>query len=365
MSADIYQPDTEPVTVTLHQAGQLVEQALANKGHLWLLGPSGCGKTMIVEQSIQKYAADTSQSYKIISRNPAMEASIDNRGALCGVSTGEPEFIPIGDMALIFDDGSPACADLIAVFLDDFTNAPEPVQKAYMPMLLNNRGSTRYVQGRPIRSNVVFIVAGNRREDKSGVRGVLHAVTGRADCIVTIEPTVEEWVEWAIPAGIPECVYACVSWNPAVFNEKEARTDMQKVGNSRNWAALGYIERDWTIAEAIAYQTYVGAVGQKAADVFVAFKSIMDELPDTALILIDPDAAAIPEDNPGAMWGTCANLVAAADLDNFQKIVRYTDRFRDREFAVFTILAIVKAHEELCSTKEYIDWNMENKEIRY
>jgi hypothetical protein len=360
-----FKPDTEPVTVTLHQAGRLVETAVRNRGHLWLLGPSGAGKTMIVKQAVENVARDDGKTFRVISRNPAVEASIDNRGALCNINSGEPEFIPIGDMRLIFDDGTPPCADIIVVFLDDFTNAGEPVQKAYMPLLLNNRGESRYMQGRKVRDNVVFIVAGNRREDKSGVRGVLHAVTGRADCIVTVDPVVDEWVLWAARAGLPASVIGCVKWNPAVFCEKDARTDMQKVGNPRNWAALGEIINAWDIPTDIEYQVYVGAVGQRCADEFVSFRAIMDNLPDFDIILNDPENAEIPQDNPGAMWGVCAQLVLIANLETFDAIVSYTDRFRDREFAVFTILSIVNVRQELAETKAYIEWNKRNKDVRF
>lgn len=365
MPAEVFKPDQEPITVSLHQAASITKAAIRSGGHIWLLGPSGCGKTMIVKQSVKEIAAEGGMTYRVIERNPAMEDTIDNRGALCGITTDNPEFIPIGEMRLIFDDGTPACADLIVVFLDDFTNAPEPVQKAYMPLLLNNEGETRFVSGRPVRSNVVFIVAGNRRKDKSGVRGVLHAVTGRADCILEIRPVVDEWVGWAVEHDIPWSVIGTVKWNPEIFCSEKAHTDMTKVGNPRNWAALGKIVRDWRPAPEVEYATYAGAVGQMEAQEFLSFRDVMGSLPDTEMILLDPDGAPIPQDNPGAMWATCANLCRVGDLDNWDAIVRYTDRFRDREFAVFTVLAVAKAHEELCSTKTYLDWCHRNKEVRY
>jgi hypothetical protein len=361
---ETFKPDQEPVTVTLHQAGELVETAVENNGHLWLLGPSGCGKTMMVKQSVNTVAERLGKTYKIIYRNPAMEDTIDNRGALVGLATGEPRFEPIGEFREIFDDGYDPVAEIIVVFLDDFTNAPEPIQKAYMPLLLNNR-EQRFVQGMPVRDSVVFIVAGNRRKDKSGVRGVLHAVTGRADVIVEILPEVDEWIIWAIQEELPWSVIGCVKWNREIFCVDTPNVDMKKIGNPRNWAALGYVVRDWNVPDHLEYQTYTGAVGQSEAQQFISFREVQDDLPDIDMILLDPENALIPQDNPGAMWATCANLCQVANLDNFEAIVTYTDRMRDREFGVFTIQNVVRAAEELTSTKTYIDWTQRNKGVRY
>jgi hypothetical protein len=361
---ETFRPDQEPVTVTLHQAGALARQAIENKGHLWILGPSGCGKTMMVKQTVRKYAEETGQTFKVIERNPAMEDTIDCRGALIGMATGEPRFEPIGEFREIFDDGTDPVADLLIVFLDDFTNAPEPIQKGYMPYLLNNR-EDRFVQGHRIRDNVVFIVAGNRRKDKSGVRGVLHAVTGRADMIVEVLPVVDEWVDWAAEENLPWSVIGCVKWNPEIFNVDNPSLDMKKVGNPRNWAALGRIVRDWSIPEDLEYQSYTGAVGQAEAQQYISFRTVQDSLPDIDLILLDPEGALIPEDNPGAMWATCANLCNATNLDNFEAVVKYTDRMRDREFAVFTILSVTKSSPELTSTKHFTSWALRNKGVRY
>ncbi len=355
----------DPITATLKQASAIMSAALKFRRGVGLVGGSGAGKTSAVNQAAKRHEAETGETVRIIWRNPAVEDSIDNRGAL-SMNTDRPEFVPIGEMWELFDDGTKAQADVILVVLEDFGGAPDAIKKAYMPLLLDNRDGTRFVNGRPVRSEVVVFFTSNRKKDKGGVNGMLDNVLGRVPCVIEIEPTLDDWIEdFAIPNRLPMSYIAWLKWNPQWFNDQTPRTDFRKRGNPRNHEAACEVLESWGFREnrVIEEIALVGAIGDEAALAYYAFEEIFELLPDFDLIAADPKNATVPEDNAGAMWAVSGLVAQRADLDNWAAVVKYTDRFRDREFAVFAILSAVRLHPELTSTQAYTDWIRANAHL--
>ncbi len=351
----------EPIRVTPKQAARILASALPHRGGVWLQGPPGCGKTSMVYNAVQQVAATHNITTKVIYRTPAIEESIDARGALW-FDGDAADFRPIGEMQLIFDDGSPACADLIVVFLDDFGQAPKAVQAGYMPFILDNRDGNRVVHGRPIRPEVVFTVATNRKVDKSGVNGVLEAVKGRSDTIVELYPDPDEWVEWALGDGMPISVVAWIKWHREMLLVEKPTTDLQKHANPRNVASLGYIVRDWQVHEDDKLAVYAGAVGEAEAQDYLAFEQVMSQLPDIDMILLDPANAVVPSE-PGALWATVGSLAQVADPTNIDAVATYLGRIDDAEFTVFGMLAAAKAAPAITSTAPFQQWLVANKDL--
>lgn len=216
----------EPVKATLRQMSRIAEASLRLRRGLGITGGSGSGKTSGVKQAAERHTEQTGETVKIIWRNPAQEDAIDNRGALDMRDPEKIDFTPIGEMVELYDDGSPAAADVILVCLEDFGGAPDAIKKAYMPLLLDNRDGTRYISGRKVRDEVIVFFTSNRKKDKGGVNGMLDNVTGRVPVVIEIEPTLDDWIEdYAIPHGLPMTYVAWLKWNPKFFNEDKPRTD--------------------------------------------------------------------------------------------------------------------------------------------
>src|SRR6185436_20188967 len=100
-------------------------------------------------------------------------------------------------------------------FLDDLGQAPPAVQASYMPWLLE-----RECAGNRLPDHVVVMAATNRRTDRAGVAGVLEPVKSRFASIVTLEPDVDEWCDWAIKQPfMPPEVVAFIRFRPETLNQ--------------------------------------------------------------------------------------------------------------------------------------------------
>jgi hypothetical protein len=357
--------DVDEIRVTMNQAKRIGKQALRNRRGVWMISGPGCGKTTIVKQMVREIEKEDGIDIRVILRNPAFENPVDTKGICPPVDDpNDIDFYPIGDMKLIFDDGTPPVADMIVFFLDDFGNATDVVKSAYMPFLCDT-GEDRWVGGRKIRDNVIFVVASNRKKDKSGVRGMLQSVTDRSPCILNVYPDRDEWIDWAIRHGMPMSVVSWIRWNGENLLVEKPSNDFEKNLNPRNIQYLGEIVRDWKLIEDDKLPAYAGAVGDTGAVDYQAWEEIYSDpnFPTIEEIFQTPAEARIPEANPGAMWAVAGMLAENAHLDNFDAVLTYVRRFTDQEFAVFAVLSAIKVSEELTSTSSYLDWQRDNAHL--
>lgn len=121
------------------------------------------------------------------------------------------------------------------LFFDEYTNAPDALQQlAYSPF--NERKlhgvsfDYRLASGAP---GLYVFAAGNRVEDETGARDVVHATKTRV-FTVNFEITATEWLHWATMNGIHRVVRAFIQANPAALLEKPSTG----TACPREWANL-------------------------------------------------------------------------------------------------------------------------------
>ena len=165
-------------------------------------------------------------------------------------------------MREIFLDDSDPVADLILVILEDFGGAPDAIKKAYMPLLLDNRDGSRFVNGKEVRPEVVVCWTSNRKKDKGGVSGMLDNVIGRTPVVLQVESNLDDWIEnFAIPHGFPMNYISWLKWNPQFFNEEKPKTDFTKRGNPRNHEAAVEVFDSWDLSPRLMEISIAGAIG--------------------------------------------------------------------------------------------------------
>lgn len=330
------------------QAKQVLSIAIENQLSILLTGAPGVGKSDIVRQA----AADAKND--IIVMHPVVSDPTDFKGLPWKIEgLDEAKFLPFGDLKSVFTAKKPT-----VVFLDDLGQAMPAVQAAAMQLLHSATGDRR-INDHVIPEYVTFVAATNRRTDRAGVQGILEPVKSRFASILDIAPSVEDWCEWALTAGVQPEVVAFIRFRRDLLCKFEATADMTNSPCPRTWAHVSKLHKAG-LPRALRLQVFAGSVGAGAASEFLAFLQIYEDAPDIDEILKNPKGAPIPKE-PSSLYAVSAALAHAATEKNFSAVATYSQRLYKAEMGEFSTLAIrdsVRKNKALLKTDAYADYCM-------
>jgi len=138
----------------------------------------------------------------------------------------------------------------------------------------------------------VVCMAGNRMEDRAGVRSLDTAFSNRCGHFeLTVDH--EAWLDWAAAQEpFSSTVRAFVARHPDYLCRFDPTSGAPQQPTPRTWGGLG-TSFDATPAE-LRPVLVQGLLGYEAAQVFEAFQACLDVVPSLEAILADPDGVAIP-----------------------------------------------------------------------
>jgi hypothetical protein len=170
-----------------------------------------------------------------------------------------------------------------AMILDDIPAATPAVQVASRQLVLERRvGDAR------LSPNILPVVTGNRREDKSGA-SVLPAHFRNAVCILELQPDLEGWCGWyGRQADHEPLIASFLRFRPAHHSKLPKDADERGAfATPRSWAKLG---RLYAVAEKSKslFQVASGLVGSGPATELLAFVNTRAQLVEPGLVLDDP-----------------------------------------------------------------------------
>lgn len=330
------------ISLRAKRAADLISRYIDGHIPVLLTGAPGVGKSSIVE------AAATAARYDVILSHPVVSDPTDAKGLPWPGKDGESAtFLPFGDLAKAIKATQPT-----VWFLDDLGQASPAVQASYMQLLL-----ARQVNGHKLPDCITFVAATNRRTDRAGVTGILAPVLSRFGAVIGIEPTVDDWSEWALAANMPPALISFLRFRPnllQVFDAKRA-DDMENFPCPRTWEYAGKAI-NMGLPDDLEFAALAGAVGEGAATELRAFLSMVrSKLPNPDSIVLSPDNAPIP-DRPDLLWAVSTALAKKATDTNCGRIFRYAERMFDAGKSEFAVL-MVKDINRLCpAVTETPDW---------
>lgn len=308
-----------------------------------LVGAPGIGKTALVKEVQQETGADLTVLYASVS-DPT-----DFKGFYCIVK-GKPEILPFGELEKIYNADK-----LHIVFLDDLGQGVPAVQAAAMSFLDR-------VKDNP---NVCVLAATNRREDRAAVSGMLEPVKSRFDSIIHMEFNMDDWITWALNAGLPVELVAFNKFRPQLMYSAKATPDLVNGPCPRTVAALGDLMA-LNLPANLEYETYAGAVGEGYTAELMGFLPIWRKLPNIDTILLNPDAVTLPDMSdkhaPSIYFAVCTALAKKASENTIGRILKFAERL-PAEFAVCLVVDCVKQDMNIQNTKDYILWQTKNASI--
>lgn len=326
------------------QLSTLLASTIQAKAPVLITGAPGVGKTDIVKQAATTAGAD------LIIEHPVVADPTDFKGLPFVVAGDRAEFLPFGSLRQLIEATSP-----LVCFLDDLGQAPPAVQAAAMQLLLARRINSHIVS-----DQVTFIAATNRRTDRAGVSGLLEPVKSRFATIVNLEPDLDDWVKWALGAGLPTELIAFIRFRPALLHDFKPTADLVNTPSPRTVANVGRL-LTLGLPKELEYEAYAGAAGEAVAAEFLGFLRIFRNLPNPDLILLNPDQADVPTD-PATLYALVGALVRKASDNTIDRLARYYNRL-PAEFSVLAIRDSVQVAPSIVNSRAFIEWASAHSDV--
>ncbi len=326
------------------QLKNLLAKAIPARAPILIKGAPGTGKTDIVTQASEVAGA------RLLISHPVVSDPVDFKGMPWVTKDGKAEFLPFGDLRALIEAQA-----LTVFFLDDLGQAPPTVQAAAMQLIL-----ARKINGHQVSDQVCFIAATNRKADKAGVTGILEPVKSRFATIVELTPDLEDWVSWALKAGLPTELIAFIRFRPALLHNFTPTADItnspcpRTVFNVGKLMALG-LEAD------LEYEAYSGAAGEGFAAEFMGFLRIFRNLPNPDMVLLNPEKADVPTD-PATLYALTGALARKASENTMDRLCRYSYRL-PAEFSVLLVRDSVRQDGQVVNTRAFIEWSSKNADV--
>jgi hypothetical protein len=287
--------------VSTSQLSDLVLTMARSGLALMLYGAPGIGKTSLLQDMghhADLLAWASEKAGRTIDELPVVTLSAPelNVEDLLGVPTVEELIrrLPEGGtkayqvtrwaLPALFDPTRP-----FILFIDE-PNRCEPAVRNALFQLITGRTTT---SGFELPKGSVVVMAGNRLEDKAGVRTLDTAFNNRCGHFeLQVDP--EAWLDWAqAQPGFSPMVRAFIGRHPNFLIRFNPASPHPQQATPRTWAALG-LARDLA-PEPLRDSLALGLLGPETGQLFKAFQKHADAMPTLEQILKDPDGLPVPD----------------------------------------------------------------------
>lgn len=178
------------------------------------------------------------------------------------------------------------------------------------------------IDNRTMPEFVVFGADSNDVGHGADVQGLIEPLKTRFHTIVEIETNLEDVISYGLARAWPADLLAFLRNAPDALHDWKPSKSMRIDGACpRGWEYVAqWINDGFDDSEVIA-----GCVGKGRATQYLAYRQLINELPDINQILMDPTGSPVPE-NPGARFLVSMALSQHLTAANFGQVIQYTNR---------------------------------------
>lgn len=320
-----------------------------------ITGAPGIGKTQIVGQA----AKAMSIGFKVI-HAPLMQP--EDYGLPCfNTARDNVSFIVSSDKFPL--EGSD-CPEFGILLIDELNQVDMAGMK-----ILANLCSAGEIHGRKLKAGWTIVTTGNRAGDRAGAVKLLGHLGARLTQIA-FEPSLNDWVQWALANGIHLDVISFISFRPHLLNEYNPQLDVSPT--ARAWSD-GVSANYGKVAPENEHEIFAGDVGEGPAAEFCGYLKIKRKLPNIDTLLLNPMTAHVPlvtePDGSMTLYAISAALAQRCEASNFGQVMQYVMRMPGEFQTLFISLTvrcpIANKQTPACgkckactiaATREFINW---------
>jgi len=259
------------------------------------------------------------------------------------------------------------------LFLDEFTQAGREKQTVMQRLFDEGRVGDYVLPGHHKsdpeceRGLVLIVLAGNRQSDRANSQG-MGTQTGSRVIHTVLEPSVEDWINWANDNHVDPTVTALVRQCPEYLFKLDPtqKTEVPTGSTPRTLVFLSNLVKQCPAPE-LETQLYIGAVGEECARAYIALVHAARSI-NVEEALTNPQGADIPRE-VGHQFAAASLLIRRCNPDNFSNVIRYVERvgeggFSSPEIGVFVVEAIKRRTPLVAETAAYRDFCLKWADIR-
>ena len=307
---------------------------------LFIWGPPGIGKSAIVREVAQK------NGLELIDLRATLLDPVDLRGVPVPQQQRKltiwlrPSFLPRDGAGILF--------------LDELTSAPPAVQAACYQLVLDKR-----VGEHELPPSWIVVAAGNREGE--GVVFKMPPALANRFIHVELEPDLDDWVGWALGAGIEDEVIAFLRFRPELlFKFDPTRFNEKAFPTPRTWEKVSRIlttfKKKNLPPDGMFFEAVRGCVGEGPAAEFCSYCRLWSKIPTFEEILLDPENIRIP-DGLDVQYAIATMISRRVTKDNFPVLKRFIERLEE-EMQVLVIKQTLQTSEGryITQTRAFVEW---------
>lgn len=199
--------------------------------------------------------------------------------------------------------------------------------------------------------NLLVAAAGNPAKDRAGTNHMPTHIRDRL-MFLHVTPDVESTVAYFMSRQISPVICAYLRFKPD--NLSRFDKDAQSCPSPRSWERVNTL-LDTPMDEINLHACVSGTVGPGAALDFMAYRKLMEKMPNIDQIIQNPDTGPIPNDN-AILFAVAASLSQRANRENVGKIMTYLKRLPRQEIAAFAVADMHHRDRALSQTQPVATW---------
>ena len=323
-----------------------LKEAIKQNVPVLIKGSPGIGKSAIVHQIGKEIG------YQVIDYRLSQVDSVDLRG-VPSIKDGRTHWNAPAEFP-----SDPKSKGIL--FLDEINSASQSVQAAAYQLVLDRElGTYKLPDG------WIPMAAGNRTTDRAIVNQMPTPLRNRF-CHFELEPSIDDWVGWAVTAGIPEETIAFLRFRPNLLDQF---SDTKKAQQEIKDCDTIYTPRSWVMASKFTRSSnrlamVSGCVGPGPGAEFEAYLRVYQDLPDLDKLMDNPKLYKDLSKNPGAMYALATGIAARVGVNtklvgNFFKVVEQIPV----EYGALAVKDAERRNKNVLNEPAFITWTSKHVDV--
>lgn len=191
------------------------------------------------------------------------------------------------------------------LFFDELSNAPIPVQHAAYRVILDREVH----RGCELADGWIIVAAGNKKEDKTGAKGVAPALANRFAIHFDIKESLDDFTAYAVAKNFDESIIGFLNFDSSKLYKFDPKKNEVAFATPRSWEQVNNLMKVGYSGDELA-MVLGGCVGDAVTSEFMAFQKYYKDLPDFNKIMSGEMDYKIPKDKDrGVIYALVSSLI--------------------------------------------------------